>query len=240
MARPPPWPGPPYPAPRRPVAGAPASGGPAPRAPARHARGLTVVAAAGIGIAIAIMMAASLVRGAWMLPPVPMAAADRPGSCPSGMCRRTWSPAGCGWPRCWAPAAGGRPARHPPRRPDERPGPARGRPDHRGGADRPAPRRFHRRAGLRRLRPAAGPGPQPVRDHPRAAAPRARRVAHSIPHVWQHVVSVYGPLATMEQFVAARLGGASAARITFWLKLWDRPRSRWSPWSWTGCCAAAS
>ena len=35
------------------------------------------------------------------------------------------------------------------------------------------------------------------------------------------LVSVYGPLATMEQFVAARLGGASAARITFWLKLWD-------------------
>ena len=45
--------------------------------------------------------------------------------------------------------------------------------------------------------------------------------ARSIPHVWQHFVSVYGPLATMEQYVAARLGGASAARITFWLKLWD-------------------
>ena len=34
-------------------------------------------------------------------------------------------------------------------------------------------------------------------------------------------MSVYGPLATMEQFAAAKLGGASAARITFWLKLWD-------------------
>ena len=45
--------------------------------------------------------------------------------------------------------------------------------------------------------------------------------AHSVPRVWDHYVSVYGPLATMEQFLAAKLGGASAARITFWLKLWD-------------------
>ena len=42
-----------------------------------------------------------------------------------------------------------------------------------------------------------------------------------MPRVWDRYVSVYGPLATMEQFVAAKLGGASAARITFWLKLWD-------------------
>jgi len=34
-------------------------------------------------------------------------------------------------------------------------------------------------------------------------------------------VSVYGPLATLEQFLAAKLGGISAARITFWLKLWN-------------------
>jgi hypothetical protein len=45
--------------------------------------------------------------------------------------------------------------------------------------------------------------------------------ARSVPRVWDHYVSVYGPLATMEQFVAAKLGGASAARITFWLKLCD-------------------
>ena len=34
--------------------------------------------------------------------------------------------------------------------------------------------------------------------------------ALSVPRVWDHYVSVYGPLATMEQFLAAKLGGASA------------------------------
>ena len=70
------------PAPRSPGAGVPASGRPAPGAPARPARGLTVVAAAGIGIAILIMMAASLVRGGWMLPPVAMPAAGPPWELP--------------------------------------------------------------------------------------------------------------------------------------------------------------
>jgi hypothetical protein len=46
-------------------------------------------------------------------------------------------------------------------------------------------------------------------------------LAGSVPTSWQHMVSVYGPLATAEQFLAAKLGGASAARITFWLKLWN-------------------
>jgi len=45
--------------------------------------------------------------------------------------------------------------------------------------------------------------------------------ARSVPVTWQHVTSVYGPLATFEQFLAAKLGGMSAARITFWLKLCD-------------------
>jgi hypothetical protein len=40
-----------------------------------------------------------------------------------------------------------------------------------------------------------------------------------IPEDWQHTVSVYGPLATGEQYLAARLGGASLARTAFWLKL---------------------
>ncbi len=44
--------------------------------------------------------------------------------------------------------------------------------------------------------------------------------ARSVPRKWEHQVSVYGPLATAEQFLAAFLGGASMARITFWLKLW--------------------
>jgi hypothetical protein len=46
-------------------------------------------------------------------------------------------------------------------------------------------------------------------------------LAGSVPVSWQHMVSVYGPLATAEQFLAAKLGGVSAARITFWLKLWN-------------------
>jgi hypothetical protein len=46
-------------------------------------------------------------------------------------------------------------------------------------------------------------------------------LARSVPVTWQHLVSVYGPLATAEQFLAAKLGGVSAARITFWLKLWN-------------------
>jgi hypothetical protein len=43
----------------------------------------------------------------------------------------------------------------------------------------------------------------------------------SVPRKWQHQVSVYGPLATAEQYLAAKLGGASMARVTFWLKLWN-------------------
>ena len=45
--------------------------------------------------------------------------------------------------------------------------------------------------------------------------------ARSVPSTWQHLVSVYGPVATAEQWLAARLGGMSAARVTFWLKLWN-------------------
>ncbi len=45
-------------------------------------------------------------------------------------------------------------------------------------------------------------------------------VARQAPSPWQHDHSVYGPLASAEQAAAAELGGRSAARITFWLKLW--------------------
>jgi len=45
--------------------------------------------------------------------------------------------------------------------------------------------------------------------------------SRAIPSPWRKFVSVYGPLATFEQFLAAKLGGLSAARITFWLKLWN-------------------
>ncbi len=38
---------------------------------------------------------------------------------------------------------------------------------------------------------------------------------------WRKHVTSYGPLATVEQWAAASLGGTSAARIIFWLKLWN-------------------
>jgi hypothetical protein len=46
-------------------------------------------------------------------------------------------------------------------------------------------------------------------------------VARLAPPAWANEVSVYGPLATAEEWGAAELGGTSAARITFWLKLWN-------------------
>jgi len=40
-----------------------------------------------------------------------------------------------------------------------------------------------------------------------------------IPSTWTNTVSVYGPVATGVEWIAAELGGTSLARITFWLKL---------------------
>ncbi len=59
---------------------------------------------------------------------------------------------------------------------------------------------------------------------PYLVAPHFLRAMHgafarSVPRIWQHQVSVYGPLATAEQYLAARLGGTSIARVVFWLKL---------------------
>jgi hypothetical protein len=44
-------------------------------------------------------------------------------------------------------------------------------------------------------------------------------VAKSIPWEWGRFATPYGPAATAEQFIAAKLGGASAAQIVLWLKL---------------------
>jgi hypothetical protein len=38
---------------------------------------------------------------------------------------------------------------------------------------------------------------------------------------WRRHPSLYGPLATAEQWAAARLGGTSAVRIVLWLKVWN-------------------
>jgi hypothetical protein len=45
--------------------------------------------------------------------------------------------------------------------------------------------------------------------------------ALSIPVRWQQQVSLYGPAATIEQFLAAKFGGDSIARVVFWLKMWN-------------------
>jgi hypothetical protein len=63
-------------------------------------------------------------------------------------------------------------------------------------------------------------------DNPYVATPIYLRLTDpvfgiSIPAHWQHQVSLYGPAATIEQFIAAKLGGNSMARVVFWLKLWN-------------------
>ena len=64
-------------------------------------------------------------------------------------------------------------------------------------------------------------GHSPYVDTPHLLRATHDAIARSVPTTWQKFHSVYGPLATLEQFFAAKLGGTSAARITFWLKLWD-------------------
>jgi hypothetical protein len=46
-------------------------------------------------------------------------------------------------------------------------------------------------------------------------------IGRYIPSTWDRNLSVYGPLATAEEWVSAELGGTSVARVTFWLKLWN-------------------
>ncbi len=63
-------------------------------------------------------------------------------------------------------------------------------------------------------------------DNPYVATPLYLRLTDpvfgvSIPVHWQHQVSLYGPAGTIEQYLAARLGGNSMARVVFWLKLWN-------------------
>jgi hypothetical protein len=62
--------------------------------------------------------------------------------------------------------------------------------------------------------------------NPYVATPHLLRVSDpgfglSVPWRWQYQVSLYGPAATGEQYLAARLGGDSPARVVFWLKLWN-------------------
>ena len=183
-------------------------------------RALTVLAAAGIGGAVLIMIAATLVRGGWMEPRLVLPSAGPPWQIPLGHVRIdvvTYS--------LWASAllaVGGL---------------AAGLLAVRRGA------RYQPRiliigglliaAVLTVLPPAGSTDPLDYAAYGRILAmghspyvltPEYLRQVHdafaqSIPIMWSHNVSVYGPLATLEQYLAARLGGDSPARIVFWLKL---------------------
>ena len=194
---------------------------PEPAAPARGTA-LTAAAAAGIGVAILIMIGASLVRGGWMLPPLPMPAVGPPWEIPVRHVSAdlvTYA--------LWLAALLGTG------------GVLAGLLAIRRGARMSA--RILLGAGLIAVAvltvlPPSGStdaldyatygrllalGHSPYLTTPVHLRHLHNTFAHSVPRVWDRYVSVYGPLATMEQFVAAKLGGASAARITFWLKLWD-------------------
>jgi hypothetical protein len=197
---------------------------PAPE-PASHARSVRVLgwlSAAGIGAALLIMIGASLVRQDWMFPRVPMPAIGPPWELrglhvlPGAVDVALWIGAllgGCGVVAGLVAASKG--ARPPMRL--------------------IVVAAIVAVAALTVLPPAGSSDPLDYATYgrllvlghnPYVTTPHFLRAmhntfAHSVPHEWQKQVSLYGPFATLEQFVAARIGGTSAARIVFWLKLWN-------------------
>jgi hypothetical protein len=210
-----------------PAAGAAGSAGAAgladPAGPAaRRARLLTGLATAGIGGSILIMIAASVVRDSWMYPPVVLPAWGPPWDLQSAHV-----PVAVVTVALWLAVLAGLG------------GVITGLAAVRLGA-RPSVRGVLTVAALAvvvlTVLPPAGStdafdyaayGRILALGHsPYVTTPYQLRLAHnafarSVPVTWQHVVSVYEPLATLEQFLAAKLGGVSAARIAFWLKLWS-------------------
>ncbi len=185
-------------------------------------RALTWLAGTGIGSSILVMIATSAVRDSWMTPPMPGPA---PG--PPWDLRSVHITPGTATVALWLAAIAGAV------------GVAAGLAAVRRGA-RPSLRVLLVAAGiavaaLTVLPPAGSTDAFDYASYGRIVAlghnpyvmtPFQLRLMHdsfsrSVPTTWQHVVSVYGPLATVEQFLAARLGGGSAARTVFWLKLWD-------------------
>jgi hypothetical protein len=188
--------------------------------PARNLPGRLAVA--GIGLSVLIMIGASLVRQDWMFPHLPMPAAGPPWELssvrvpPALVIAALWLAAllGAGGVAAGLVAAS------------------------RGA--RPPTRLILITAvvvvAVLTVLPPAGStdaldyaayGRLLVLGHnPYVTPPHFLRAAHdamaaSIPRAWQYQVSLYGPFATLEQFLAARLGGDSLAGIVFWLKLWN-------------------
>jgi alpha-1,6-mannosyltransferase len=188
--------------------------------PGRAARVLTWIAGAGIVSSILVMIGASLVRSSWMAPPIAL-----PGSGPPWALPSVHVPAAVVAAALWLAAILG------------------------GGgviAGLAAVRRGAR-VSVRALLVAAliavavltmlpPAGSTDALDYaaygrivtlgrsPYVMTPYHLLLTHdafsrSVPVEWDQHVTLYGPLATVEQAVAAILGGPSTARIVFWLKL---------------------
>jgi hypothetical protein len=187
-----------------------------------RARFLTWLAVAAIGCSILIMIAASAVRDSWMYPPITLPSVGPPWDLTS-----LHMSVGVATALIWTALIVGAA------------GVVTGLAAVQRGA-RPNVRMILIAAGvavvLLTVFPPAGStdafdyaayGRLVVLGHsPYVSTPHLLRVTHdalarSVPTIWQRFFSVYGPLGTLEQFFAAKLGGTSAARITFWLKLWD-------------------
>jgi hypothetical protein len=187
---------------------------------ARSARVYVWVAAAGIGAALAIMIVASLTRASWTGPPLPMPRTGPPFQFTSwhipldDIAVALWLAAALGGLGVAAGLVAVRRGGRPPVRllivtaaivvailtvlP-----PA-------GSTDSLDYMAFGRMVVL---------GHSPYVMVPGALVRAHDAVAASVPSEWSTVTTPYGPAATVEQFLAARLGGTSAARIVFWLKL---------------------
>ena len=188
----------------------------------RPAAGLLGLAWAGLGTAIMLMIAVSLVRGGWMQPPLVMPASGPPWELPV----RHVSADVVTYVLWFAAAAG-------------LTGVLSGLLAVRRGARLSA--RLLLILGLTTvavltvLPPAGSTDPLDYATYgrllllghsPYVYTPHYLRQLHdafaqSIPVIWSRYVSVYGPLATLEQLLAAKLGGASPAMVVFWLKLWN-------------------
>jgi hypothetical protein len=189
--------------------------------PARDVRLLGWLAGLGIGTAVLIMIGASLVRQDWMYPPLPMPAVGPPWELPLHLpsrvvCIALWLAA--------LLAAGGLIA-----------GLVAARRGARGPIKLILIGAVVAVAALMLLPPAgstdaldyAAYGRLFLLGHnPYVATPIYLRLTEpgfglSVPARWQQQASLYGPAATIEQYLAAKLGGDSMARVVLWLKLWN-------------------
>lgn len=188
--------------------------------PPRSGRVYCWLAAAGLGTAFAIMIVTSLARAAWMGPPMPMPKIGPPFELSN------WHPsldtvAICLWVAALAGGAGV----------------AAGLLAVRRGA-RPPVRLLLIAAAvvvaILTVLPPAGStdsldymafgrievlGHSPYVMVPWDLMHPHDPIARSLPLEWDRYTTPYGPAATAEQYLAAHLGGTSAARIVFWLKL---------------------